>query len=319
MSSSRSYIARRASSYYEATFPPKLRMYAPVRPIQYQHSTLYSFCSEHLQHDKETRETWLLHRDILHALLMPIVVLYKRASNLAQAALCATKTEDLELAFSGDARGAFVWLQCFLTEEPEWCQTRGCPACCTVDAIRTEHHIRLTVAASLLSTAPLPSPASENPPAKPDQSEADASRSLPSFPQVLPALQIAVEKDPFWGAQYWPYLFNKGVNLSNGIQALISSCVDLEALVASPVTRKPNTQRSVTVPGLSRLHGIGNEEQGMRLKKSKLAKRQLRMNAEEMEIMRRCVLQCWARARIPSKMRNQLLGRGERQRRLTCP
>lgn len=284
-------------------------------------STQAAFCSAHSQHDTDSQETWLLHRDILHALLMPIVVLYKRASNLAQAALCATKSEDLELAFSGDARGAFVWLQCFLSEEPEWCQTRGCPACCTVDAIRTEHHIRLTVAASLLSTAPLPSSTSENPEQAASENDTAASRSLPPFPQILPALRAAVEKDPFWGAEYWPYLFNKGVQLSNGIQALISSCVDLEALVASPVTRKPTSQRSVAVPGLARLHGrgLGDEEQGMRLKKSKLAKRQLRMNAEEMEIMRRCVLQCWARARIPSKMRNQLLGRGERQRRLTCP
>jgi hypothetical protein len=47
----------------------------------------------------------MLHRDILHALIMPIVTLFQRASALAEAALCTRKTEDLELAFAGDARG----------------------------------------------------------------------------------------------------------------------------------------------------------------------------------------------------------------------
>jgi hypothetical protein len=61
------------------------------------------------------------------------------------------------------------------------------------------------------------------------------------------------------------------------------------------------------------------EEIGVKLKKSKLAKRQLRMKDEEVETMRRYVLQCWAKAVVPSKMRNALLGRGERRRSLTCP
>ena len=63
------------------------------------------------------------------------------------------------------------------------------------------------------------------------------------------------------------------------------------------------------------------EEKGMKLRKSKLAKRQLRMKGEEVEYMRRCALQCWARATLPSKMRGQILGleKETRPRRLTCP
>jgi hypothetical protein len=64
---------------------------------------------------------------------------------------------------------------------------------------------------------------------------------------------------------------------------------------------------------------MDDEEKGVKLRKSKLAKRQLRMKGEEMEIMRRCALQCWARAAVPSRMRNELLGRHERSRRLTAP
>jgi len=73
----------------------------------------------------------MLHRDILHALIMPVVALFRRASALAEAALCTHRSEDLELAFAGEARGAFLCLQCFLTEEEEWCRGIGCPGMST--------------------------------------------------------------------------------------------------------------------------------------------------------------------------------------------
>lgn len=99
-------------------------------PLPWNHSLSLislSFCRLHSQIDQQAQETALLHRDFLHALLLPITRLYQRASELARFALCATKPEDLELAFSGEARGAFLWLQCFLEEEPDWCQAKGCP------------------------------------------------------------------------------------------------------------------------------------------------------------------------------------------------
>lgn len=91
-----------------------------------------SFCDHHDQCDTQAKETWLLHRDILHALIMPIVTLFRRASALAEAALCTDRRADLELAFAGEARGAFVCLQCFLTEENEWSQSVGCPGMYTI-------------------------------------------------------------------------------------------------------------------------------------------------------------------------------------------
>lgn len=68
-----------------------------------------------------------MQRDLLHALVMPVLELFNRASALAEAALCTHKSEDLELAFAGEARGAFLCLQCFVDEEEDWCRTRGCP------------------------------------------------------------------------------------------------------------------------------------------------------------------------------------------------
>lgn len=85
------------------------------------------FCDEHDQCDADEEEEWLLHRDIIHALIMPIVQLFNRASSLAQAALVSDKPDDWELAFNDDARDAFLALQCFLEDEEDWCYTRGCP------------------------------------------------------------------------------------------------------------------------------------------------------------------------------------------------
>lgn len=280
------------------------------------------FCDQHTHCSDDEKETWLLHRDILHALIMPIVALFNRASSLAAAALCTTKSEDLELAFSGEARGAFLCLQCFITEETDWCRTRGCPACVVTATLSTDSHIRITAAASLLSTANVASPSSEDVP----QSQAHNDRVLPPLPHILPALQQAVTADPFWeGADIWSYIFSRATQLSAGIQALISECIDLESLVSSPAASPQHQQKrgmTTTHPTTSSFSLAGAEtNKGAKLRKSKLAKRQLRLKDEEIELMRRVALQCWAKARVPKQIRGEVLGipREGRTRSLTCP
>ncbi|KAF2186344.1 hypothetical protein K469DRAFT_707005 [Zopfia rhizophila CBS 207.26] len=299
-----------------------------------------TFCAHHANCSQPAQETWLLHRDLLHALVMPVVELFKRASALAEAALCTPKPEDLELAFSGEARGAFLWLQCFITEEEEWCRTGGCPGCVTTATLSTESHIRITIAASLLSTSSISSPGSSpltsnlssatssptepTPPAEHDVPAPAAGLTLPPLPHILPALREALSNDPFWGPEYWSYLFARATQLSAGIQLLIAECVNLESLVSSPPTPKSKapTHRQGVIHGL--LDTVSEEEdaegKGAKLRKSKMAKRQLRMKREEIDLMRRCALQCWAAAAVPSKLRKEILGRGERRlRSLTCP
>lgn len=266
------------------------------------------FCTTHDQCPPTAKETFLLHRDILHALIMPVVALFTRTSALASAALCTTKSEDLELAFSGDARGAFLCLQCFITEETDWCRTRGCPACVVTATLSTESHVRLTIAASLLSMTSV-------------AAEETTERTLPPLPHILPALRAALVADPFWaGADIWPYLLSRATLLSAGIQALIGECVNLESLVLSPATERPHGQkRGVTVPFM--VSGQAGAEKGVKLRKSKLAKRQLRLKDEEIELMRRVALQCWAKAQLPKQLRGEVLGvgRSSRARSATCP
>lgn len=290
-----------------------------------------AFCDEHQQCDDEDRATWLLHRDLLHALVMPIVKLYNRASVLAKAALCTQKPEDLEIAFRGDARGAFLWLQCFLGDEEDWCCTRGCPACITSLVLSTESTIRMTTTAALLSGNPTPV-------------TSPSGASLPGMSFMLPVLRSAVEADPFWGSHYWAHHFSRSDQLRTGIEALISQCSELEVLVTSPTIGQPRSAVSATGartvssplalrPGSNRMAGLGEEDgddneqspTSLRLQKSRLAKRQLRLQREEQELLQRLVWQCWSAVALPSELRNAIRAGtknspGQKRRRsLTCP
>ena len=89
--------------------------------------TLLSFCSQHRPTSEEHEETWLLQRDIIYALIFPVLAIHQYATQLAISMLGDRNIFDLELVFRGEARGAFSWLQCFFTEEKEWCSPRGCP------------------------------------------------------------------------------------------------------------------------------------------------------------------------------------------------
>jgi hypothetical protein len=79
-------------------------------------------------------------------MLQPLVAAYDGARAVAAAALCPASSsyyyppasasssssgaavDELELAFRGDARDAFVWLHCLLAEERAWCAAEGCPS-----------------------------------------------------------------------------------------------------------------------------------------------------------------------------------------------
>jgi hypothetical protein len=151
-------------------------------------------------------------------------------------------------------------------------------------------------------------------------------RSLPPLPHILPALRSALASDPFWNddGDVWPYLLCRATQLSAGIQALIAECVNLESLVSWPTSGRPShalQKRGLTYPNLPFVKSSQVEDKGVKLRKSKLAKRQLRLKDEEVELMRRVALQCWAKAKVPKHIRGEILGTGKlnRVRSLTCP
>lgn len=86
-----------------------------------------SFCDVHCNDNRDDKEAWLLQRDITYALILPVLQIHRHAVRIAKALLGNRHLFDLELVFRGEARGAFAWLQCFVTEEEDWCLTKGCP------------------------------------------------------------------------------------------------------------------------------------------------------------------------------------------------
>jgi hypothetical protein len=239
-----------------------------------------SLCDEHSPAHVEDLARWLIVRDVLHALLVPVVELFDRACTVASHATRATKLEDLEYAFTGQARSAFVWLQCFLSSEKErdWCYTKGCPACVAEQSLDSEFSIRLLYAACLLSDVHYPFTL-EGP-------------TLPSFMFFLTSLERAVAEDPLYGDDFFELMQPKAENTVSGVEELMRQCLELDLAMSQPPTPSDPSSPDVSVPNSPMLGPLGGTPDGMRVKRSKMARRQMKVKMEEQqwidEMLRRC-------------------------------
>src|ERR1700760_46807 len=86
------------------------------------------FCEDHDSQGAASEIAWRLHAALLNMMLQPLVQTFKRASDAAIEALYPNSTREPELAFRGEARDAYVWLQCMLREELQWCTSICCPS-----------------------------------------------------------------------------------------------------------------------------------------------------------------------------------------------
>ncbi|KAF2095507.1 hypothetical protein NA57DRAFT_27043, partial [Rhizodiscina lignyota] len=261
------------------------------------------FCTLHSTLPSPTQDTWLLHRDVLHALIVPVVALYHRTALLAEAALCSSRPEDFEIAYRADARSAFISLQCFVHEEEQWCYSRGCPACTTLHTLETESTIRLAITAALLA----------------ESSESPEGTGVPSLASFLPALQCATEADPFWGPQFWEHHHGKASALRDSIHALIQQASELEALVLSPRPGRSPVQspdrsptksktlnfelRTASSPTNTRSSDCEDGKSLPRLSPSPLAKQQLRLDREQRALVSRAVWQVYSAVAMPAAER----------------
>ncbi|KAL9612322.1 MAG: hypothetical protein Q9167_003055 [Letrouitia subvulpina] len=176
------------------------------------------FCHEHCVDSRDTVEAWCLQRDITHALILPILEVYHFALRLAKRLLGKRNIFDLELIFRGEARGTFSWLQCFITEEEDWCMTRGCPGCIVSHVLEAEPTIRMVLVACRLSEA--------------TRQQTKAS-SLPMFKFWLGSLRRALDEDAFWGPGLWRDFEARAKALERGIEELVKQCIALEQVPTS--------------------------------------------------------------------------------------
>ena len=218
-------------------------------------------------------------RDVLHSLLVPVVELFDKACAVAAAAIQATKPDDLEYAFTAQARSAFVWLQCFLASDKErdWCYTRGCPACVIDHSLDSEFTIRLLCAACLLSDVHYPFTL-EGP-------------TLPSFMFFLESLETAIHADELFGEDFFERMRPKALTTSTGIESLIHQCLELDLVLSQPSSPDPSSPATSLPP--SPVMGPMGGQPGMKVRRSRMAKRQMKMQLEEEQWMEIMMNKCW--------------------------
>ncbi|MCJ1244800.1 hypothetical protein MMC30_002000 [Trapelia coarctata] len=234
-----------------------------------------SFCESHLPLTKADEETWLLHRDITHAIILPVLHIHRQASEIAQSFLCSKSIFDLELAFTGEARGAFSWLQCLIGEEDDWCSTRGCPACAVTYVLESEPTIRLVLVACRLSRF-LRKQASD--------------RNLPLFDFWRSSLRKALDNDPFWGPTQAKEIEARAAQLEQGLLQLIQQSCQLSDIIAA---NEDGTEKERLLGCPTPYHA--HAEDSSKRKLSILAKQQQTKNRlpEEQGWMRKIVVGCW--------------------------
>ncbi|KAI9811722.1 MAG: hypothetical protein M1827_005267 [Pycnora praestabilis] len=242
----------------------------------------HSFCVNHIPANDEDEAAWLLHRDITHALILPILQIYRRACQLASSSLHTKRHADLELAYKADGRGAFSWLQCFVAEEEDWCNTKGCPV---NYVLQSEPTIRLVLVASRLSHHLRFPPHSNN--------NSNASPSLPLFTFWLNSLHTALDNDAFWGPGYWDDIETRATSLERGIQDLMAQCRDIESVLAYKTS---DNSKAVVVSVEEISQTPSPTDNTIRVRGSQLAKRQMMLLKEEEHWMRKILVRCWSNA-----------------------
>jgi hypothetical protein len=253
------------------------------------------FCSSHSSLNHSNRQAFILHRDILHSLLLPLLQIRSQAAVFAGQTLSQqSKTRiprspvsprsvvDLELAFRGEARGAFSWLQCFIAEEQEWCSTKGCPACVVLKVLHSEPFIRIVVASCRLS-AHLRGMLQGAGKGQSIRGTTTTS-ALPEFDFWLSAVHQAVSEDDFWGLHFWEDIESRAEDLELGVKDLIRQCCEI--CTPSP-TAQSCQRRAVTIGNLPCTKLTSPVKNG------NLVKQQLRLQEEEQQWMRKIIEACW--------------------------
>jgi hypothetical protein len=257
--------------------------------------SVHRYCSVHSCLSQETKLTFDLHRDILHVLLLPIRQICSEAAGYARRTLpwsrhssprpsCRTSV-DLEVAFRGQARSAFSWLQCFIREECDWMAAKGCATCVVLRTLQDEPFIRLVVAACRVSSY------------LHDLLESRGEQlSLPDFSFWLDAIRCAVTEDAFWGIHFWYDIEARAMGLEAGIQELVTQCLSQP----TPQEHKPGAQnRSVSAEtSLVWRRGVAN---------GSMVKRQRRLREEEERWLEKIVDAYWSAILTDAARRRRLM------------
>jgi hypothetical protein len=248
------------------------------------------YCGTHIGLPLEVQSTFTLHRDILHTVLLPVRLIRAQATHYARSTLSFHQPSyrrclaiDLEVAFRGQARSAFSWIQCFTSQEQDWVLTRGCPACVVFETLNDESFIRILIAACRFSGS-LQGLV---------QSQGVVATTLdPSI--WLTAVRHAVIEDSFWGFQFWTKIEARAVNLELGMQELVSQCLLLSTY--PPIA--PNKSNG----GVA----LSNSAQGVQSRVQ--VRKEIEVKQEEENCVKNVVGGCCSTFRTEAVRKRNLLG-----------
>ncbi|KAF3918710.1 hypothetical protein AA313_de0208279 [Arthrobotrys entomopaga] len=196
------------------------------------------FCSYHsdlvnsAENPNEVENMWLLQRDISVQLFKIMMGVVRSAADLAHRSRSLGKKDnaqinglhalddlDLELAFTGDARGGYQWLNCLAKDECDWVWTAindesqslesHCPACLLGRAIDSESTIRLLITAARLL----------------------------KWDFFVTSIQEHLACDPWWGPGYWETIEPKANVLGVQIRELLEQCADIRRQLKQSISQ----------------------------------------------------------------------------------
>ncbi|KAJ5815942.1 hypothetical protein N7447_008175 [Penicillium robsamsonii] len=208
-----------------------------------------SFCAGHRHSCTSTeQETFRLHRDIIHTLLVPLFLINHQAERIAARTLPTQKGAEPERAFRGEARSAFAWLNCILTEEHD-CPLSSLhrPSRATLRADNPIRHRRF--------------PARRCPLRIPVLAERPRDGSL---------------RRPLWGDAFWPDIEERAARLTDGVQQLVRQCYELSVTLDNPARVNPSLAKN-PMP----VYGSRSASCTIPLKPSSFARKQVRLTREE--------------------------------------
>nr|POE46242.1 hypothetical protein CFP56_73204 [Quercus suber] len=238
-----------------------------------------SLCETHITTHHADLPGLLFVRDILHALLVPILELFDKACSVAAQYTHAIRPEDLESAFAGQARAAFVWLQCFLSshQERDWCYTRGCPACIVEHSLSSALSIQLLHAACLLSDVHYPF-TFEGP-------------TLPSFMFFLDSLKRTLEQDELSALPIYEQTKFKAVVMRDGIEDLIHQTLELDGVI-NQLSSSNCSSPEISQPATPVLTSIVAQP-GVAVQGDQVTRQQAKVHFEEQKTMDEMQRTCW--------------------------
>jgi hypothetical protein len=230
---------------------------------------------------------------------LPLFEIHHQATQIATRALSRKQQQqgaEPERVFRGEARGAFSWLHCILTEESDFCQAEGCPACVVLHVLYSEPTIRLVAVACLLCDF------------LPETELPEIQNGFPVFEFWLRALEQAVRDDPLWGDAFWPEIEYRAYGLNVDIRQLIMQCVELRTApaVQEPSPSSKPRQPSCAISTRSHRQGYRVHVRSIPMQASPFARSQLKMMWEEQELVSKFLITCWASMCYQERRRKML-------------